>query len=303
MSEIKRIPGPAAIAAKGWWRTHKWLILRRISQLIVLGLFLLGPLAGIWIVKGNLAYSMTLDTLPLTDPHVFLQALFTGAIPEANAIIGVLIVLAFYLLVGGRVYCSWVCPVNIVTDAARWLRDHLGIKTSSQISRSTRYWLLAATLVLPIATGAIVWELFNPVSLLFRGLVFGMGVAWVVILGIFLFDLLVSRNGWCGKICPVGAFYSVLGHYSPLRVSAAQRNKCDDCMDCFTVCPEPQVIKPALKGAKDGIGPVILSANCTNCGRCIDICDKEVFRFGSRFNNREKEAKPKDAEITGLTHP
>ena len=302
MSEIRRRAGPAAIAEKGWWRAHKRLILRRISQLIVLGLFLLGPLAGIWIVKGNLAYSMTLDVLPLSDPHVFLQALFTGAIPEANAIIGVLIVIAFYLLVGGRVYCSWVCPVNIVTDTARWLRDRLGIKTSSQTSRSTRYWLSGVTLLLPAVTGAIVWELFNPVSLLFRGLVFGMGMAWLVILGIFLFDLLVSRNGWCGKICPVGAFYSLLGHYSPLRVSAAKRDKCDDCMDCFIVCPEPQVIKPALKGAKDGIGPVILSANCTNCGRCIDICDKDVFCFGSRFSNKEKSTGEKSAEITGLTH-
>jgi ferredoxin-type protein NapH len=39
---------------------HKWLLLRRISQLSILALFLLGPLAGIWIVKGNLNYSYTL---------------------------------------------------------------------------------------------------------------------------------------------------------------------------------------------------------------------------------------------------
>jgi ferredoxin-type protein NapH len=60
-------------------------------------------------------------------------------------------------------------------------------------------------------------------------------------------------------------------------------------MDCFEVCPEPQVIRPALKGAakdgKAGVGPVILSSACTNCGRCIDVCSKDVFRFGSRFNN------------------
>ena len=53
-------------------------------------------------------------------------------------------------------------------------------------------------------------------------------------------------------------------------------------MDCFAVCPEPQVIKPALKGAKQNLGPAILSPNCTNCGRCIDVCSKSVFRFGLR---------------------
>jgi ferredoxin-type protein NapH len=58
-------------------------------------------------------------------------------------------------------------------------------------------------------------------------------------------------------------------------------------MDCFIVCPEQQVIRPALKGADKGIGPVITSANCTNCGRCIDVCSKDVFHFGSRFNNKQ----------------
>ena len=39
-------------------------------------------------------------------------------------------------------------------------------------------------------------------------------------------------------------------------------------------------------GAGPGLGPVILSPNCTNCGRCIDVCSKDVFAFGARFNNR-----------------
>jgi ferredoxin-type protein NapH len=54
------------------------------------------------------------------------------------------------------------------------------------------------------------------------------------------------------------------------------------------VCPEPLVIKPALKGADHGIGPVILSPNCTNCGRCIDVCSKDVFVFATRFSNRSE---------------
>ena len=64
-------------------------------------------------------------------------------------------------------------------------------------------------------------------------------------------------------------------------------------MDCFEVCPEPQVIKPALKGADQGIGPIILDANCTNCGRCIDVCDKDVFQFGFRQANRPPVARMK----------
>jgi hypothetical protein len=56
----KRI-GAEAVAEKGWLGAHRWLILRRLTQSAILALFLLGPLAGIWIVKGNLNYSYTLD--------------------------------------------------------------------------------------------------------------------------------------------------------------------------------------------------------------------------------------------------
>jgi len=57
------------------------------------------------------------------------------------------------------------------------------------------------------------------------------------------------------------------------------------------VCPEQQVIRPALKGYinkndAEVIGPVITSTNCTNCGRCIDVCAKDVFHFGLRLNNK-----------------
>lgn len=284
---IKPRPGKEAVEAKGWLKANKWLILRRLSQFGILGLFLLGPLAGVWIVKGNLAYSMTLDFLPLSDPHILLQAVLAGVKPHKEAIIGVIIVVAVYMLIGGRVFCSWVCPVNLVTDLSCCTRRMLGIRTSTQISRSSRYWLLAVTLILPLVTGSIVWEMFNPVSMAFRGLVFGMGMAWLILLGIFLFDIFVSKEGWCGRLCPVGAFYSLLGQKSLVRVVAEDRHKCDDCMDCFEVCPEEQVIRPALKGAEKGIGPVILSSNCTNCGRCIDVCAEDVFHFGSRIANQK----------------
>jgi len=276
--------GAEAVARRGWFAAHRWLILRRLSQFSILALFLSGPWFGLWIVKGNLSYSYTLDLLPLTDPYVLLQSLLAGHVPERLAIVGALIVAVIYLLIGGRAYCSWVCPVNLVTDAAAWLRSRLGIKGGAHLSRQARYWVLGMTLILALASGTIAWELVNPVSMLHRGLIFGFGAAWMVILAVFLFDVFVMNRGWCGHLCPVGAFYSMLGRWSPLRVTALRREKCNDCMDCFAVCPEHHVIKPALKGASQGFGPVILSPNCTNCGRCIDVCSEDVFEFGSRFN-------------------
>ena len=284
-ARAKRPVSQEARAVKGWFGANRYLLLRRVSQLFFLALFLLGPWFGIWIVQGTLAGSLTLGVLPLSDPLVLIQSVIAGHWPELTALIGGAIVLVTYGLLGGRVYCSWVCPVNPVTDAAHWLHDRLGLQKGWQPKRSTRHWILATVLIVSGLTGTIAWEVVNPITMLHRGLVFGMGFVWALVASVFLFDLLVARRGWCGHLCPVGAFYGLIGNKSLIRVSAANRTACDDCMDCYAVCPENQVISPALKG-KAGSTPLILSPDCTNCGRCIDVCAVDVFNFTHRFDDR-----------------
>jgi ferredoxin-type protein NapH len=278
-------PGQDAIARKGWLVAHKWLLLRRISQLGILGIFLLGPWFGVWLIKGNLSSSLILDVLPLTDPYLLLQVLAAGFVPAATAVIGALIVTVFYLLVGGRVFCAWVCPINLITDAAAWARRRGNLKSGHAPDARTRDWFLVGTLVAAALSGTLAWEWLNPVSIAHRGLLFGMGTGIWLLLAIFLYDWLIASRGWCGHLCPMGAFYALLGKTALLRVAAPLRSECDDCMDCFAVCPEPQVIRPALKKVGQE-SPVILSARCTTCARCIDVCGKQVFRLTHRFDQR-----------------
>lgn len=279
-------PGLEAVAKRGWLAAHKWLLLRRVSQLGILALFLAGPWLGVWIVKGNLTSSLTLGVLPLTDPFVLAQSLAAGIWPYREALIGGGIVLGLYLILGGRLYCSWVCPVNMVTDAAAWLRRRLGLRVGRAPDARTRYWLLGFVMIAAFATGSLAWEWVNPVSMFHRGLIFGFGLAWGIVLGVFLYDLLIASRGWCGHLCPMGAFYGLVGTTALLRVSAGRRGACNDCMDCFAVCPEPQVIRPALKAAGQD-HPLILDRNCTTCGRCVDVCGQDVFRITTRFDRSE----------------
>jgi len=276
-------PGQAAVERNGWWRAHRWLMARRTSQVSIIALFLVGPLFQVWLIKGNLSSSLTLGIVPLSDPYVVVQSVFAGIVPTETMLIGAGIIVAFYMIVGGRAYCSWVCPVNMVTDFADWLRQRLNISANTRLRRNTRFWILGLSLLVALLTGVIAWELVNPVSLVFRGLLFGMGSAGFVVAAILLIDLLVSRQAWCGHLCPVGAFYSLLGRFSVVRVRATNRAACNDCLDCFAVCPEPQVIRGPLKGETGGM---VASSQCTNCGRCIDVCSENVFNFGSRFNNK-----------------
>ena len=43
MANRKRDAGREALEKKGWWRSLRWLVLRRLCQFFVLGMFLSGP--------------------------------------------------------------------------------------------------------------------------------------------------------------------------------------------------------------------------------------------------------------------
>lgn len=259
-------------------RTAKFLILRRLCQLSIIILFFLGPLSGIWLIKGNLAGSMVLGVLPLTDPLTLLQTLLAGHQITMTAISGMAIIIVFYFLIGGRAFCSWVCPVNIINDGGHLLRQHSKLGDGN-LGSSGRYWLLALALLLPLITGQANWEDINPVNIISRGLIFHQGSTLWLAAGLLLFAIIL-KGGWC-RICPTGAFYSCLGHFSPLKIRIQNLKNCDNCNACFKICPEPQVLTAPLKKA-DHI-PIVKSGQCTNCGRCIDICHKNIFKFGSRY--------------------
>ncbi|WMN85029.1 quinol dehydrogenase ferredoxin subunit NapH [Vibrio parahaemolyticus] len=270
--------GKEAIEKLGWWRAHRFLVLRRLCQLTIIALFMAGPTLGV--LTGNLSSSMLLNTVPLSDPLIVLQALATGHIPEFNALLGVVIVVVFYAILAPRAFCAWVCPLNIVTDLAAWLRRKFNIKASYRWSPAIRYWLIPVLMLGSALSGAILWTWLDPVAALHRGLVFGMGAGWVLIALVFVLDLLLVEHGWCGHLCPLGATYGVIGRKSLLRVTAVRREDCTKCMDCFYVCPEPEVLRQPLKEGDRRV----MDQNCISCGRCLDVCPEHVFEFKNRLN-------------------
>ena len=294
-----------SVAARGWWRSHKWWLARRSSQVAAMAVFMAGPWLGLWLVRGNFASSEVGGVLPLSDPYLLLQSAAAGHGLARAALIGAGLILALYLIVGGRAYCAWVCPVNVVTDSAHWLRERTGLTRDRKLDRRTRLVILAATLLAALLTGAIAWEFVNPVSMMQRGLITGVGLGWGIVLAVFLLDLFVARRAWCSHLCPVGAFYGLVGRVSLTRVAAVRRAACTDCAACFNICPEPHVIAPALKGTGS---PVIRSGDCLNCGACIDSCPVDVFRMTHRFAGVDermpaKPARTRRAAVTPGTAP
>lgn len=91
---MKRVAaGSEAVKEKGRFRAHKWLLLRRLSQISIIMLFLFAPLT---IINGSLASSVLLETVPLTDPFLYLQTLAAGQVFESTALIGALLVVLLF---------------------------------------------------------------------------------------------------------------------------------------------------------------------------------------------------------------
>ncbi len=267
----------------------KYLLLRRVVQLTLLFLYFAGNYWGWSILQGDLSSSSLFKTIPLSDPFAILQMLAAGAIVGTNALLGALIITLFYGIIGGRGFCSWVCPVNLVTDAAAWLRRKLyidKIEPKIWMSRKLRYYMLILALIVSAIAGMAAFEVVSPITILNRNITFGIGAGLGLIISIFLFDLFVVKNGWCGHICPLGATYSIIGKYSLFRVKHTSEN-CTLCMKCKEVCPEPQVLHM--------IGKHSITVNdieCSNCGRCVDVCNDDALEFSiGKYIKKNKESK------------
>ncbi len=260
-----------------------YLIARRLVQFMVLMLFFGTAhwgweLAGAPLLRGDLSASDFAGVVPMADPFATLQLFLTGHLLATRVVVGAALVLLFYGLLGGRVFCSWVCPINPVTDLAAWTRRRLGIEgRMMHLSRTLRFWLLGLGLGLSALSGVAAFEWISPIGMLHRAVIFGAGAGWIAIVGIFLFDLLFVPHGWCGHLCPLGAFYSLVGRVAQVRIGFDAKT-CTHCGECTIICPEPHVLN--LKRAAEA--GMVASGDCTNCGRCIPVCPEGTLSFAWR---------------------
>jgi ferredoxin-type protein NapH len=272
---------------KTLWNNYRYLFFRRFVQVSLLFLYFGANAWGWKMLQGNLSSSKILEIIPMSDPYAAMQMLVAGAVMATDLLIGVGVAVVFYLLIGGRAFCSWVCPINMVTDAANFLRRKLEIDRVQGVkqpaSRNMRYWVLALSLIISFIMGITAFEFISPISMVHRGIIFGLGFGWAAMLIIFLFDLFVLKNGWCGHICPLGGFYSLLGKFSLIRVHHIEEN-CTLCMKCKDVCPERQVLHMIGKKSLP-----VLSGECTNCARCIEVCDDDALRFSIKDLAKNKK--------------
>lgn len=277
---VRHFEMPASFSGKV--HAYRFLIARRLAQVAVMAAFF-GTAHWGWkvlgqpLLAGNLSAASLAGKIPLADPFAVVQVLATRHTLAAEVLVGAAIVFALYFVLGGRAFCSWVCPMNVVTDAARWVRMRFAVRDVFAIPPGARYAVLALALVLSAVAGVAAFEWISPIAMLHRELVYGAGIGLTSALGVFLFDAFVLKHGWCGHLCPLGAFWALAGRGAQVRV-AFDDASCTRCGDCLKVCPEPRVLN-FNQAARAGM---VAQGECTNCAACIAVCPESSLRLTLR---------------------
>ena len=225
-------------------------------------------------LKGN-TWSGTVGSFKLSDPLAVLGQIVGSGAFYWPFILTALIPVLFTVLLG-RFFCGWICPATFLyelnSNLAILLRKS-GLRIGNKLlDRRLKYLVLAIGLVVAMATGSVVFAAIYPPAVIGREIYYaialgGFGSGVIYFLLTLLFDLLVSRRGFCRYLCPGGALYSLLGRFRLLRIKRIVES-CNDCAKCTAVC------EFGLDPLHDQFGQ-----ECNNCTACISVCPTDAMTF------------------------
>lgn len=238
--------------------------------------------------KGTL-WSMTLAGLDLTDPLAAAESAAASKTIDWRLVRSIAIPLIVALLLG-KVFCSWICPANLLLELTGKLRKLLRFAEITpgrvEFSRKNKYVLLAAGLVVAAVVHLPLFFWVYPPAVLSRMVhawVFGTAMTGMVIvmLLIVLFELFVSPRWWCRTMCPGGALYGLVGWPRLLRVRY-RPSRCTNCGHCKSVC------EPGLDPVSESEG-----IDCDNCGECIRHCPERAMNYTIALPGRRRARSKK----------
>ena len=268
------------------YRMKRWVVVIAIHLL-----FFLSFAIDIQILEGTLNGSRFLG-FHLVDLFTTIQMYLATYELPVNVLIGTSTMVIFYMIVGGRSYCAWVCPYGILSEIGEKFHNSLvdkGIIKERKFDHRIRHFFWAIFLTLSAFSGYLVFETFNVVGILSRMVAYGWSLAFLWVLVIFAFEVFVSRRAWCTYVCPIGTTYGYIGKVSALRIE--WNDNCDHCMVCHDVCFENQVLEitkakyDEQREEKNITREYITGADCTLCGRCVDVCHADALNFDFRLKS------------------
>lgn len=185
----------------------------------------------------------------------------------------------------GRVYCSYLCPQMIFSEASLRLEDRIKrfvTKRFIQLSAGKRTWLQRGLFyaVLLVASTFLAFVFISyfvePRDLLRRLLSFDIvtagGIAGAVTTIFTFIDFAFVRTRFCTTVCPYGYLQGMLSDRQTLLVAyrdgQAKEKACIECGKCVRICHMGIDIRKSP-----------FQIECIHCGECVEACDAVLARL------------------------
>ena len=192
-------------------------------------------------------------------------------------------IIAAMAMLYGRVYCGYLCPQMIFSEASLALESKLTRTVNKYIRwKAGPRKVLSQSLFYSIATLASIVLAFvfisyfvEPRDLFHRLLAFDIktagGIAGATTTLLTLLDFLFLRQRFCTTVCPYGYLQGMLGDGDTLIVHYRDEDReCIECKKCVRVCHMDIDIRNSP-----------YQIECVGCGECIDACNDILARLGN----------------------
>jgi polyferredoxin len=192
-----------------------------------------------------------------------------------------IIILLLTVLLFGRVFCGFACPlgaiqeiiskINFKSDVKKQKAVKYKIDISLKTATITRWIFFGIIIVLAIFWSFSVLQIINPFTgfKIFTNplapLVLNPGISLILVI---IASFFVYRP-WCRLFCPFGALASIVGLFS--RYNYKRTEDCNECGLCEKICPTHQAERDSKK------------EECYYCNRCVDVCPQDAIKLEKYF--------------------
>ena len=192
-------------------------------------------------------------------------------------------VIAAISIMYGRVYCGYLCPQMIFSEASINLEERVKTFVSKYFAKrsmAVRAWIQRIAVYAVLGVGSVflafvfISYFVEPRDLLGRllslDIVTAGGFAGAVVTLITFADFAFLRQTFCTTVCPYGYLQGILGDDHTLVVQYRDPEEiCVECKKCIRVCHMGIDIRKSP-----------YQIECIHCGECVDACKLIMGKFG-----------------------
>ncbi|MBI5884155.1 MAG: 4Fe-4S binding protein [Elusimicrobia bacterium] len=223
----------------------------------------------------------------------FLPALSGVRSLDLPAFWPVLVLLVMLPWLGGRLYCSWYCPVGFLQDAAARVSSGLRLRARASGGRSGLRYLSFGLAWMLLLSGSAAFHFLDHSSSL--GRVYGLfGLAWGarvldaasahgLVFGLAVLALPLWRPRWfCATLCPTGCLFMLMRGRALFKTRSGPG--CAACGACSRACP--------VRCVEDG---KIDESRCVDCLECVPACPTGTLSYSLKWPWQPSGAEPDPA--------